>query len=54
MKHFVKEGNLQTKAEDKFYDITEEVEKIVRNSGINDGHILVQPMHTTVGIFLNE
>jgi secondary thiamine-phosphate synthase enzyme len=54
MKHFVKEGNLQTKAEDKFYDITEEVGKIVRDSGINDGHILVQPMHTTVGIFLNE
>ncbi len=54
MKYFVKEGNLQTEAEDKFYDITEEIQKFVDESGIQNGHILIQPLHTTVGIFLNE
>ncbi|MCW8966811.1 MAG: secondary thiamine-phosphate synthase enzyme YjbQ [Candidatus Pacearchaeota archaeon] len=54
MKCFLKEVNLQTKKEDCFYDITESVKKIVKDAGIKNGHILIQPMHTTVGIFLNE
>jgi secondary thiamine-phosphate synthase enzyme len=54
MKHFLKEGNLETKEEDCFYDITEEIQKFIDESGIKNGHVLIQPMHTTVGIFLNE
>lgn len=54
MKFFLKEESLSTKQADCFYDITEKVEGVVKESGIQSGHILIQPMHTTVGIFLNE
>ncbi len=54
MKHFLKKGNLETKAEDCFYDITDNVQNYVVESEIKNGHVLIQPMHTTVGIFLNE
>ena len=38
----------------EFYDITDNVKKSVLESKISEGHILIQPMHTTVGIYLNE
>jgi secondary thiamine-phosphate synthase enzyme len=54
MKHFLEEANLETEAKDRFYDITEKVKDYAKKSEINYGHILIQPMHTTTGIFLNE
>jgi secondary thiamine-phosphate synthase enzyme len=50
----LREGSLTTEKADYFYDITEEVRGFAKDSGIRNGHILIQPMHTTVGIFLNE
>lgn len=54
MKHFLEEASLKTKETDKLYDITENINKYVKKSGIEYGHLLIQPMHTTTGIFLNE
>ena len=54
MRHFLKESELVTDKSTDIYDITETVEESVRKSGIRNGHVLVQPLHTTVGIFLNE
>jgi len=38
----------------EIYDLTDEILNYVAESGIKNGHVLVQPMHTTVGIYLNE
>lgn len=35
-------------------DLTDEIINYVLESKIRNGHILIQPMHTTVGIYLNE
>jgi secondary thiamine-phosphate synthase enzyme len=37
-----------------FYDITEEVEKLVKESGIANGSVQVFSRHTTVAIRINE
>lgn len=54
MKHFFKETSLETKTTDEFYDITEVIRDYVEESGIRNGHVIIQPKHTTTGIFLNE
>ena len=54
MKHFLRESEIPITRETEIYDITEYVEGNVRESGIENGHVLIQPLHTTVGIFLNE
>ena len=54
MRCVLRGGSLTTEKADYFYDITEKVQEYVRDSKIKNGHILIQPMHTTVGIFLNE
>ena len=54
MKHFLKKELLKTGRHSRFYDITKEVEKAVRESSINDGHVLVQSVHATAGLYINE
>ncbi len=54
MRHFLKKGEIETKVHSKIYDITPSIERIIEESGFREGHVLVQPMHTTVGIYLNE
>lgn len=44
----------QTEEELQFIDITEEVEKFVLESGIAEGFINIQTMHTTGAVLLNE
>ncbi len=53
-KMYYKEIKINTLKEVEFLDITEKVKESVKESKIKNGHILIQPMHTTVGIFLNE
>ncbi|MCU0241889.1 MAG: secondary thiamine-phosphate synthase enzyme YjbQ [Vicinamibacteria bacterium] len=43
-----------TRARSAMLDITHEVEKIVRQSGIQDGQALVFCPHTTAGLTINE
>lgn len=38
----------------EFRDITEEVEKFVKDSEISNGNVLVYSMHTTLAICINE
>lgn len=54
MSHFKKEYLIKTDKGDIFYDITKNVEAALLESEIKNGHIIIQPMHTTVGIYLNE
>ena len=54
MRVYKKEMGLETLKPDRFYDITDNVESAVLESGILEGHLLVQVMHTTVGIYVNE
>ena len=45
---------IQTKRGSGFIDITDEVEKAVVHSGINDGIIMVFVPHTTAAVTINE
>jgi secondary thiamine-phosphate synthase enzyme len=44
----------QTKGEFDFIDITEEVEKFVRESQIGEGLVNIQILHTSAALILNE
>ena len=37
-----------------FVNITQEVQEIIDNSGIKDGLVLVNPMHITASVFIND
>lgn len=50
----MKKMQLKTKTRDQFIDITREVEKYIREEGINAGVITVYCPHTTAGITVNE
>ena len=43
-----------TKESTRIYDITEEIRRLVESSGIKNGNVVIQSLHTTVGIYLNE
>lgn len=38
----------------EYINITDEVEEIVRKSGIKEGMVLVSAMHITAGIYVND
>ena len=50
----LKEFNISTKDRYELIDITERVEKIVQESDIKNGLVLIFVMHSTAGILLNE
>lgn len=54
MKCFFRGCDLATGKQTRFYDITDEILNYVAESRIKNGHLLIQPLHTTVGIYLNE
>jgi len=37
-----------------FVNITREVERVVRDSGVQDGMVLVNAMHITASVFIND
>ena len=37
-----------------FINITPKIQEIVRNSGVIDGMVLVNPMHITASVFIND
>jgi len=43
-----------TKKRQEFVRITDEIEKIVTKSGIDDGFALVSAMHITAGVYVND
>ena len=44
----------QTKQRQEFVRITDEVARIVADSGIRDGLVLVSAMHITSGVYVND
>lgn len=54
MKTYTKQITINTKERIQFVNITEEVKRAVRESGVQDGLVLVNPMHITSSIFIND
>jgi secondary thiamine-phosphate synthase enzyme len=54
MKNYYCKEEFVTDEHTKFFDITERVIENVKKSGISFGHVVILPLHTTVGIYLNE
>ena len=54
MKHFIIKEEFETFEQTKIYNITENILKIIKKSEIKNGHVLIQVLHTTVGIYINE
>lgn len=43
-----------TKKHREYVNITAEVERIVRSSGVEEGMVLVSAMHITAGVYVND
>ena len=54
MKHEVREGKLETEVQQGLFDITDEVKRFVKDTGLSEGQIVVQSMHATTAIYVNE
>ena len=54
MKTHTKYLTMNTSKKIEFLNITEKIRKIVKESGIEEGIILVNPMHITSSIFIND
>ncbi|HOJ13555.1 MAG TPA: secondary thiamine-phosphate synthase enzyme YjbQ [Deltaproteobacteria bacterium] len=54
MKTYRKEIWFNTKGRVEFVNITPEVEKCVRDSGVTEGLVLVNAMHITASVFIND
>ena len=54
MKSFRKELTVEVPARRGFLHITREVQDAVKESGIQEGLVLVNPMHITASVFIND
>lgn len=54
MKSFRKELHINTPTRRAYINITPEIEKCLRESGIKEGLILVNAMHITASVFIND
>lgn len=54
MNTYTKKILMHTKERIEFVNVTEIVKKVVRESGIQDGLVLVNPMHITASVFIND
>lgn len=54
MRCFFKKCDMATNGPTKIYDITDEIINYVAESRIKNGHMIIKPLHTTVGIYINE
>jgi secondary thiamine-phosphate synthase enzyme len=54
MKSITKELWINTKKEREFINITGEVDALLRESGIQEGICLVNAMHITASVFIND
>jgi secondary thiamine-phosphate synthase enzyme len=54
MKHYRKELWFHVKGRREFINITPEVKKCLAESGIQEGLILVNAMHITASVFIND
>src|SRR5260221_4326565 len=54
MKTYRKELSFETKKRREFIRITPQIENFVRESGVQEGLILVNAMHITASVFIND
>jgi len=54
MKSFTKYLYVNTKKRYDFLNITADVEDAVRESGVKEGLVLVNPMHITAAVYVND
>lgn len=54
MNTYTKKFIINTKERIQFVNITDKVREIVKESGIQDGLVLVNPMHITASVFIND
>ena len=54
MKSYRKELTINTPTRRAYLNITHEVEKSLRESGIKEGLVLVNAMHITASVFIND
>jgi len=54
MKSFRKELWFSTETRRAYLNITHEVEKALRESGVREGFVLVNAMHITASVFIND
>ncbi|MGD9849650.1 MAG: secondary thiamine-phosphate synthase enzyme YjbQ [Nitrospirales bacterium] len=54
MKSFREELWFQTKTRREFINITSQVERVVKQSGIREGLVLVNAMHITASVYIND
>ncbi|HRR02936.1 MAG TPA: secondary thiamine-phosphate synthase enzyme YjbQ [Treponemataceae bacterium] len=54
MKHLTKELWFNTRTMREFINITPTVEELVRESGVQEGLCLVNAMHITASVFIND
>ena len=54
MKSYKKELTLEVPTRRAFVNITSEVETCVRESGVREGLVLVNAMHITASVFIND
>ena len=54
MKALTEYLTFKTKSKKEFVNITSNVEKLVKKSGIKDGLCLVNAMHITASVFIND
>jgi secondary thiamine-phosphate synthase enzyme len=54
MKSLTEYLTFTTKTRRAFLNITSQVEKLIKKSGINDGLCLVNAMHITASVFIND
>lgn len=46
--------NFKTEKQIEIVNITSEVEKVISNSGVKEGLVLINPMHITASVFVND
>jgi secondary thiamine-phosphate synthase enzyme len=54
VKHATEYLTFETPNRRDYLNITERVEEVVRNSGIQHGLVLVNPMHITAAVYVND
>ncbi len=54
MKTYREELTFNTKQKREYLNITPRVEEAVRKSGIREGLVLVNPMHITASVYIND
>ncbi len=54
MKTFTKKLLMHTEKRIDFVNITEKVREAVKESGVKEGLVLINPMHITASVFIND